>query len=281
MHGTPESDGVPGVTQDPIQPGETYVYRFLATQHGSFWYHSHQQGQIEDGLYGAISIRPRAGDAKPFALVAAAEAEADAAGAGAADAVRAMEAAERRARPLVISDLSRLESTAKWDMTLAVGVEVSCYDALLFNGKGRVSCLAADDMAARLGPVQQQDLALVPGSELTDKGPVQLYAGGARERFAVASSIKLYILGALIDEVNRGKRRPEDVMLLRRDRIAPPSSEMAGWPVGSPATLHTYALKMISISDNTATDHLIHLLGRRRVEAQMQAMGHSVGPVAA
>ena len=112
-------------------------------------------------------------------------------------------------------------------------------------------------------------------AELTDKGPVPLYASGAKERFAIASGFKVYILGALIDEVNKGKRRSADVMLLRRDLIGPPSSEMASWPVGSPVTLHTYALKMMSISDNTATDHLLYLLGRRRVEKQMQVMGHS------
>jgi beta-lactamase class A len=112
-------------------------------------------------------------------------------------------------------------------------------------------------------------------AELTDKGPVPLYASGAKERFAIGSSFKLFILGALIDEVNKGKRRSEDVMLLRRHLIGPPSSELARWPVGSPATLHTYALKMMSISDNTATDHLIYLLGRRRIEAQMKVMGHT------
>ena len=75
--------------------------------------------------------------------------------------------------------------------------------------------------------------------------------------------------------MNQGKRRSEDIMLLHRDLIGPPASDMASWPVGSPATLHTYALKMISISDNTATDHLLYLLGRRRIEEQMKAMGHS------
>jgi beta-lactamase class A len=112
-------------------------------------------------------------------------------------------------------------------------------------------------------------------AELTDKEPVPLYASAARERFAIGSSFKIFILGALIDEVNKGKRRSEDIMLLRRDLIGPPASEMAEWPVGSPATLHTYALKMISISDNTATDHLLYLLGRKRIEEQMQTMGHS------
>jgi hypothetical protein len=112
-------------------------------------------------------------------------------------------------------------------------------------------------------------------AELTDKGPMVLYATGARERFAVGSTFKLFILGTLIDEVNKGKRRAEDIILLRRDLIGPPASEMAEWPLGSPATLHTCALKMISISDNTATDHLHYLLGRRCIEEQMAAMGHS------
>jgi len=64
-------------------------------------------------------------------------------------------------------------------------------------------------------------------------------------------------------------------MRLRADLAGPPHSEMASWPVGSPVTLHTLALKMIWISDNTATDHLLYLLGRERVERQMAQMGHS------
>lgn len=35
--GTPEMDGVPSVTQCPIPPGATYVYRFQATLYGSSW----------------------------------------------------------------------------------------------------------------------------------------------------------------------------------------------------------------------------------------------------
>ena len=35
-------DGVPGVTQDAVRPGERYTYRFRAEQVGTFWYHSHQ-----------------------------------------------------------------------------------------------------------------------------------------------------------------------------------------------------------------------------------------------
>ncbi|KAH9213418.1 laccase precursor [Leptodontidium sp. 2 PMI_412] len=54
--GTGEYDGVPGVTQCPIAPGETYTYKFQATQYGSTWYHSHLITQYGDGLQGPMII---------------------------------------------------------------------------------------------------------------------------------------------------------------------------------------------------------------------------------
>ena len=33
-------DGVAGVTQDAVKPGQTYTYRFLASQVGTYWYHA-------------------------------------------------------------------------------------------------------------------------------------------------------------------------------------------------------------------------------------------------
>ena len=51
-------DGVAGVTQDAVKPGGKHVYRFLAEQVGTFWYHSHQVSseQVERGLYGALVV---------------------------------------------------------------------------------------------------------------------------------------------------------------------------------------------------------------------------------
>ena len=56
-------DGVAGVTQDAVRPGERYTYRFRADQLGTFWYHSHQFSarQVERGLYGPFVIEPRTG----------------------------------------------------------------------------------------------------------------------------------------------------------------------------------------------------------------------------
>jgi FtsP/CotA-like multicopper oxidase with cupredoxin domain len=52
------SDGTPSV-QIAVQPGETYDYRFVATDAGTFWYHPHLRSdvQIERGLYGAVVVR--------------------------------------------------------------------------------------------------------------------------------------------------------------------------------------------------------------------------------
>jgi FtsP/CotA-like multicopper oxidase with cupredoxin domain len=56
-------DGVSGVTQDAVMPGERYTYRFRVQQQGTFWYHSHQQSshQVERGLYGVLVVLPRRG----------------------------------------------------------------------------------------------------------------------------------------------------------------------------------------------------------------------------
>ncbi|TVY92286.1 Laccase [Lachnellula willkommii] len=51
-----EYDGVPGVTQCPIAPGDTLTYKFQATQYGSTWYHSHFSLQYGDGLLGPMII---------------------------------------------------------------------------------------------------------------------------------------------------------------------------------------------------------------------------------
>lgn len=56
-----EQDGVPGLSQPPVDPGADFTYEFVATNPGTRWYHSHVDGasQMELGLYGAIIVQPR------------------------------------------------------------------------------------------------------------------------------------------------------------------------------------------------------------------------------
>ena len=52
-------DGVPGLTQDPIAPGETFTYEFTLHQHGTFFYHSHMAMQEMMGMIGLFIMHPR------------------------------------------------------------------------------------------------------------------------------------------------------------------------------------------------------------------------------
>jgi FtsP/CotA-like multicopper oxidase with cupredoxin domain len=59
----PAMDGVPGLNNfDGIKPDTTFTYNFKIRQSGTYWYHSHSGGQEQDGLYGAIVIKPKGKD---------------------------------------------------------------------------------------------------------------------------------------------------------------------------------------------------------------------------
>ena len=49
-------DGVNGITQCPIAPGDYFVYKFKVTQYGSSWYHSHYSVQYADGAVGPLTL---------------------------------------------------------------------------------------------------------------------------------------------------------------------------------------------------------------------------------
>jgi len=54
-------DGVGGLTQPHIQPGETYIYEFTLRQNGTFMYHPHadEMVQMALGMYGMFVVHPR------------------------------------------------------------------------------------------------------------------------------------------------------------------------------------------------------------------------------
>ncbi|HMG47580.1 MAG TPA: serine hydrolase [Allosphingosinicella sp.] len=88
---------------------------------------------------------------------------------------------------------------------------------------------------------------------------------------AIGSAFKLFILAELSRQVRAGQRRWSDVVAL--DRRSIPSGTLQAWPQGAPVTLHTLAALMISVSDNTAADMLLHILGRETVEQIMTTIG--------
>lgn len=63
LHVPNAMDGVDGLTQEAIKPGQTFRYEFLASHAGTFMYHSHSHAraieQIDAGLYGMFVIDPQ------------------------------------------------------------------------------------------------------------------------------------------------------------------------------------------------------------------------------
>ncbi|GAA0279105.1 serine hydrolase [Alteraurantiacibacter aestuarii] len=123
----------------------------------------------------------------------------------------------------------------------------------------------AEQLAALPGTTNML-LARLDGSEV-------LAAHNADHPLALGSAFKLYVLSALSRSIAAGERDWADIVELSERSF--PSGQLQEWPRGSPVTLHTLATMMISISDNTATDQLITVLGRDAVEAELVASGNS------
>ncbi|PSR88097.1 L-ascorbate oxidase [Actinidia chinensis var. chinensis] len=67
--GTPWFDGTEGVTQCPILPGDTFVYKFVVDRPGTYLYHAHYGMQREAGLYGLIRVALPPGVSEPFHMI--------------------------------------------------------------------------------------------------------------------------------------------------------------------------------------------------------------------
>lgn len=167
--GTPWSDGVPGLTQRYIQPGKSFTYKWKADQYGSYWYHAHSRGQIDDGLYGPILIHPRNDTPDPFGLIAQDNST-----------LKAMRQAMQNVQPILFSDWRHLTSAKSWEINVASGAETPCYNSILINGKGQENCWSRTKINQLTTGIQRIFLQRGGDSQLTDKGclPARSVAAG-------------------------------------------------------------------------------------------------------
>lgn len=108
-------------------------------------------------------------------------------------------------------------------------------------------------------------------ARLEESGPANFLTQKAERPLAIGSAFKLFVLAELVRQVKAGERRWSDVVPLGEPSL--PSGLLQDWPKGSPITLHSLAVLMISRSDNSAADTLLGLLGRDKVEALLPALG--------
>jgi beta-lactamase class A len=107
-------------------------------------------------------------------------------------------------------------------------------------------------------------------------GGTAIHGFHASRAGAIGSAFKLYVLGALADAVEARTASWTEELAIHGDWKSLPSGDMRNAPDGKRFTLRHYAGQMISVSDNTAADHLIHRLGRDAVEAELGLLGNSV-----
>jgi len=130
-----------------------------------------------------------------------------------------------------------------------------------------------DEVLAKLDKHAAQNQMLV--AELDHGTCKSLHEHNATAELAIGSTLKLYVLIALADQIAAGKLTWEQELAVRDDWKSLPSGITQDDKAGTKMSVKTLAERMISISDNTATDHLLYTVGRDRVEAALKTAKHS------
>jgi hypothetical protein len=101
---------------------------------------------------------------------------------------------------------------------------------------------------------------------------VPVHEFGSENVLAIGSAFKLYILASLGEAVSTGRLTWTTPLRISDALKSLPSGTMQLEPEGTEYTLEQFAAKMISISDNTAADHLLDKVGRERVESTVSGL---------
>ncbi|WP_147463490.1 serine hydrolase [Cellulomonas triticagri] len=183
------------------------------------------------------------------------------------------------------------DATTALEMTLAteggefvavqIGLDADGLVETLFFGPGvdpdRPVPSSWPEVEERLGEIDARSSLLV--ARVGDDGRCTPVDGAPRGRdpdavLPLASTIKLYVLGAVVEAVEAGDLAWDDTLTLTDDVRSLPSGTLQDEPTGTTVTVREAAAQMIAISDNTATDLLVAAVGREAVEAVQATMGH-------
>ncbi len=128
-----------------------------------------------------------------------------------------------------------------------------------------------DDGVAAL---QEQGALRMVIAETTDGVCTPIQSIDADQQAPLGSVFKLYVLKAIVTAVDSGEIAWDDLVEVRDELDSIPSGVTQDEEPGTELSVRELAERMIEISDNTATDHLIELVGRDAVIASMAATGH-------
>lgn len=153
------------------------------------------------------------------------------------------------------------------------------------------TALSQDDKLTTWEEFDREATALVESvsflaAEISDGACEEIHGLAPGQSLAIGSGFKLYILGELAQQIAQHTNDAtssdlsptrfgwEDPLEIQQQYKSIPHGPLLFVPDGSAYTIRYFAEQMIQRSDNTATDHLLFLLGRQNVERRMAKMGH-------
>jgi hypothetical protein len=151
------------------------------------------------------------------------------------------------------------------------------------DDQGRINTLwLAPVLGGKIGEIAKWSdlddrLAALPGAaslaahEITAGGsPREVHVYGGDRRLAIGSTMKDYIAGAVAEAVADGRLKWDDIITIQDNLKSLPTGRMQLLQEGAEVKVVDALESMISISDNTAADHLLFRVGRDRVEDFMR-----------
>ncbi|GME45389.1 putative multicopper oxidase [Neofusicoccum parvum] len=155
-------DGVPGVTQYPIEPRGSYTYEFtLTNQTGIYFYHGHFGPAFADGQRGPLWIKPAPWRERPYSLISDKKED-----------IAAMLSAEDKANHLLVSDWFLQSQDLNIISYRDSGASPTCVGSLVMNGRGRTICLDRATIDQSDNGLNRDSMGCLPpdvGSEYLNK----------------------------------------------------------------------------------------------------------------
>ncbi|NRQ33878.1 hypothetical protein HII36_18755 [Nonomuraea sp. NN258] len=158
-------------------------------------------------------------------------------------------------------------------------LQLSMDDAGKINGLGAQEEQPPPPAPKSWGQLERRLKKAAPGAgfvaaELTRGGDCrQVRAVSSERERPLGSMVKLYVLGTVSEQIERGRFRWDTELTIKPELKSVPSGVLQDRPDNSRVTVFEAAELMISISDNTATDLLLHHVGRKAVERTMRRWG--------
>ncbi|HUR50316.1 MAG TPA: serine hydrolase [Acidimicrobiales bacterium] len=137
----------------------------------------------------------------------------------------------------------------------------------------RVQSANFDELVAALRKAAPEVTFLA--ADVVDGQCRTVHAVDPDKALALGSAFKLYVLGAVAQAVIQGDLTWEQMVPVRDDQLVHTSQRFGAQTTRRQGSVEELAQAMIEVSDNTATDVLLELVGRHAVEAAQARMGMS------